>query len=72
MANTILHFEIPADDVARAKLFYEKTFGWKIKQFPLPPGSDEYYGITTKKAGEDGISGLMPRARWPASRSRTT
>ena len=62
MANTIMHFEIPADDVARAKLFYEKTFGWKIKKFPLPPEAGEYYAVMTKKAGEEGINGgLMPR-----------
>ena len=41
MANPIVHFEIPADDVARARAFYENTFGWKIKAFPMPPGSDE-------------------------------
>src|SRR5262245_6589739 len=38
MANTVMHFEIPADDVARAKNFYEKTFGWTIKAFPMPDG----------------------------------
>jgi predicted enzyme related to lactoylglutathione lyase len=31
-----VHFEIPADGVARARVFYEKVFGWKIKQFPMP------------------------------------
>ena len=27
--NEIVHFEIPADDVARAQKFYRSTFGWK-------------------------------------------
>ena len=40
MANPIMHFEIPADDIARAKAFYEKTFGWKITAFPMPPGQE--------------------------------
>ena len=26
----IVHFEIPADDIERAKLFYIKLFGWEI------------------------------------------
>ncbi len=30
--NRVQHFLIPADDVERAKEFYEKHFGWKIKQ----------------------------------------
>lgn len=35
--NKVTHFEIPADDTARAKTFYEKSFGWKISSWP---GSD--------------------------------
>ncbi len=27
----IVHFEIPADDIQRAKTFYSKLFGWKIE-----------------------------------------
>ena len=27
MGNSIIHFEIPADDVQRAKTFYSKVFG---------------------------------------------
>jgi predicted enzyme related to lactoylglutathione lyase len=27
---TIVHFEIPADDVERSKKFYSNLFGWKI------------------------------------------
>ena len=65
MANSILHFEIPADDVARAKAFYEKTFGWKIKAFPMPPGH-EYFGVTTKKKGDDaGINGGLMKRNMP-------
>jgi len=61
MANPIVHFEIPADDVARARAFYENTFGWKIKAFPMPPGSDEYFGVTTKDKGHGIDGGLMKR-----------
>jgi len=27
----IVHFEIPADDIQRAKTFYANLFGWKIE-----------------------------------------
>jgi hypothetical protein len=64
MANTIMHFEIPADDVSRAKAFYEKTFGWKIKPFPMPPGQ-EYFGVTTRKKGEPGIDGGLMKRNMP-------
>jgi predicted enzyme related to lactoylglutathione lyase len=64
MPNSIVHFEIPADDIARAKAFYEKTFGWKIKPFPMPPGH-EYYGVTTRKKGEPGIDGGMMKRNMP-------
>ena len=57
MANTILHFEIPADDVARAKTFYEKTFGWKIKPFPMPPGQ----GVLWRDDPEGGRAGDQRR-----------
>lgn len=64
MANSVMHFEIPADDVPRAKSFYEKTFGWTIKLFPLPPG-EEYFGITTKRKGEPGIDGGLMKRKMP-------
>jgi uncharacterized protein len=58
MPNSIVHFEIPADDVARAKKFYEKAFGWKISD----PWKINYFMVETKQKGEDGINGgLMQR-----------
>lgn len=30
---SIVHFEIPADDLNRAKEFYTNLFGWKIESF---------------------------------------
>ena len=64
MPNPVVHFEIPADDVARAKAFYERTFGWTIKPFPMPPGQ-EYYGVTTRKKGEPGIDGGLMKRNMP-------
>jgi predicted enzyme related to lactoylglutathione lyase len=65
MPNPIVHFEIPADDVARARIFYEKVFGWKIKPLPMPPGGPEYYGVTTRKEGEAGINGGLMKRNMP-------
>ncbi len=52
MKNSIVHFEIPADDVLRAKDFYTKTFGWEINKFPMPEGAAEYYGVRTTEVDE--------------------
>lgn len=43
MSNKIVHFELPADNVERAKSFYEKAFGWKISKYP----GMEYHGVIT-------------------------
>ena len=65
MANAVVHFEIPADDVARATSFYEKTFGWTIKKFQMPPGSQEYYSVLTRKKGAPGIDGGLMKRNMP-------
>lgn len=58
MSNPIVHFEIPADDVQRAKKFYEDAFGWKISD----PWNMNYFLVETRAEGEVGINGgLMPR-----------
>lgn len=43
------HFEIPADDVERAKKFYKKVFDWKMESFP----DMEYTMIQTTAVDED-------------------
>ncbi len=37
MSNTLAHFAINADNVDRARAFYEKVFGWKFSAWG-PPG----------------------------------
>jgi predicted enzyme related to lactoylglutathione lyase len=64
MPNAIMHFEIPADDVERAKTFYRKVFGWKIESYPTPPGQDEYLMIIAKD-GENGINGGLMKRKMP-------
>ena len=32
--DKVVHFEIPADNIERAKKFYQSLFGWKINDVP--------------------------------------
>jgi predicted enzyme related to lactoylglutathione lyase len=57
-AHNIVWFEIPADDTARAKTFYSKLFGWKIKPLPHMP---DYSHIDTGGADASPDGGLMKR-----------
>ncbi|MGD2178582.1 MAG: VOC family protein [Anaerolineae bacterium] len=58
MKHTIVHFEIPADDVARAKAFYGGLFGW---EFSAPPGFPDYWTFDTGDPEADAGGGLMAR-----------
>jgi hypothetical protein len=44
----LAHFAINADDVPRAKKFYEKVFGWKFSAW----GPPDFYQIRTGKENE--------------------
>jgi predicted enzyme related to lactoylglutathione lyase len=60
---TIIHFDIPADDLERARKFYESLFGWKIEQ---PPGPLPYYLIKTYDLeGNPGVGGGMGQRQKP-------
>ncbi len=48
--ESVVHFEIPADDPKRASEFYTKAFGWTIKQFP----GVEYWGVGTTESDQNG------------------
>ena len=57
---TIVHFDIGADDMDRARNFYEQIFGWKFMQ--LPPPMDYQLIETAGLDGKPGIGGgLMKR-----------
>ncbi len=57
MKHTFAHFEIPADDVKRAKKFYSELFGWQIS---AAEGFEDYWFIQTGDEG-DLAGGLMSR-----------
>ena len=44
----VVHFEIPADNVERAKTFYKQAFGWDISQYP----GMEYHMVNTAAIDE--------------------
>jgi uncharacterized protein len=50
--HTIVHFEIPADDLDRVTKFYSEVFGWEISRMP---GPFEYYGVRTTATDESGM-----------------
>src|ERR671910_2352841 len=65
---TIVHLEIPAEYVERAKKFYSDLFGWKIGKWPgQTGGSDmEYWTITTTDdKGNKALGGGMMKRQGP-------
>jgi predicted enzyme related to lactoylglutathione lyase len=57
---SIIWFEIPADNVQRAKSFYSKLFGWKIKKF-AGPMKFPYWHIDTGGGDQTPDGGMMER-----------
>ncbi len=56
----IAHFSINADDVPRAKRFYEHAFAWKFHAW----GPPKFYMVDTAKPGEEpGIRGSLQGRR---------
>jgi predicted enzyme related to lactoylglutathione lyase len=49
---TIVHFEIPSDNLERTKKFYTDLFGWKMEKMP-GTGEREYWMFSTTTNGED-------------------
>jgi predicted enzyme related to lactoylglutathione lyase len=59
----VVHFEIQADDIERAKAFYTEAFGWRFEDYGDFVGSP-YYGVITGDDDEPGINGgLLVRPR---------
>lgn len=49
--NKVVHFEIPADDVARARKFYTQLFGWDVRDWTMSDGT-VYHGVRTVEVDE--------------------
>ena len=64
---TIVHFDIPADDIERAKKFYSDLFGWKIEKWSESGTGDmEYWMVTTTdEKGNKGLDGGIMKRQNP-------
>ena len=49
--DRVVHFEIPADNLARAKEFYNTVFGWNMNEMP----EMEYVMVGTAESNENGM-----------------
>jgi uncharacterized protein len=55
----LAHFAINADDVDRARRFYERVFGWRF----LPWGPPGFLQIFTGSDAEPGVRGALQQRR---------
>jgi uncharacterized protein len=65
---TLVHFEIPADDVERSRKFYTDLFGWKIEKWPGTDAGDmQYWTVTTtdSKGNKASVGGGMMKRQNP-------
>lgn len=57
--TNVRHFAINADDMARARRFYERVFGWRFDAW----GPPNFFMITTGSEQDAGISGSLQKRR---------
>jgi predicted enzyme related to lactoylglutathione lyase len=66
--HTIVHFEIPANDIEKIKKFYMDLFGWTMNKYPGPTA---YYLIGTVPVDEKtmmqltGVNGGLYERKMP-------
>jgi uncharacterized protein len=65
--QTIVYFQIPADDIERSKEFYNQLFGWKIDKSPESntPEGMENWTVTTDDKGNKALAGGMSKRAMP-------
>jgi uncharacterized protein len=63
---TIVHFEIPSDDIERSRKFYNELFGWKIEKWSGLSEGMEYWLISTvDDKGDKAVGGGMMKRQSP-------
>ncbi|ACL16238.1 VOC family protein [Methanosphaerula palustris] len=63
--STIVHFDVPTEDVERAKTFYSELFGWTFESYP----EMGYNLVTTMNLdGTPGVGGGMGKRMEPSQR----
>src|SRR2546430_3996871 len=66
MANPFVHLELYTGDLAKAKTFYGKLFGWKLSDMPLPAeGGSGTYTMIDVGGGTGGGMLQNPRPGGP-------
>ncbi len=60
-ANHVAHFAIHADDLARARAFYENVFGWKFEEW----GPPDFFLIQTGVGEDQGLRGSLQKRMEP-------
>jgi predicted enzyme related to lactoylglutathione lyase len=53
---TIVHFDIPSDNLERTKKFYTELFGWKMEKMPDTGQREDYWMFSTTTNDERGSS----------------
>ena len=66
-SHTIVHFEIPSDNIERAKKFYTELFGWKMEKMPGPMEYWTFSTISDTNGGEQqqNVNGGMMERQTP-------
>ncbi len=54
--GNIAYFEVPADDIERAKKFYKEVLGWDVKKSAMPEGPPDYMDISTGKSAKNTLN----------------
>ena len=62
MANPFVHVELHTKDLAKAKAFYGRLFGWQLQDLPMSGGGGSYTMITV---GEGTGGGMMNDDKLP-------
>lgn len=63
--SRVVHFEIQADDVERAKAFYAAAFDWTYQDYSEVTGVT-YWGVVTGPEDQPGINGGLLERPVPA------
>jgi predicted enzyme related to lactoylglutathione lyase len=63
MPNNVCHFDIHADDLARARRFYERVFGWQFRAW----GPPDFFLIQTGPDSDPGVQGALTRRHEPVA-----
>lgn len=67
MPNHIRHFAVTADQVDRARAFYEAVFGWHFEAW----GPPNFYLIRTGTDGDRGLQGALQERQQPLTGTGT-